>query len=222
MISILVLAVEKEENENICVCLKNCGFRVTGCFSVKNAYEEMYRKPYELIITEIIMPNADGFKFAHTIRQSNQHTPILFISSGEELPPGYTVFRPGVDDYIVKPLALEELLFRVRAMLRHANIDQERKLIIGGLELDADAMTVSVEGEEVPVTTREFNILYRLLSCPKKTLSREQLKNDFWGTDSDSGLRAVDVYVTRLRNKFSHCAEFKIVTVRGLGYKAVF
>ncbi len=122
---------------------------------------------------------------------------------------------------MVKPIELDELLLRVRALLRRANIEMDRKIIVGNLELDADAMTATVDGDEIPVTTREFNVLYKLLSYPKKTFSRSQLMDEFWGIDTETSLRAVDVYVTKLRDKFSGCEGFKIVTVRGLGYKAV-
>ena len=110
---------------------------------------------------------------------------------------------------------------RVRALLRRANIEMERKLTVGNLELDADAMTATVDGEEIPITTREFNILYKLLSYPKKAFTRAQLMDEFWGMDSETSLRAVDVYITKLRDKFSLCSGFEIKTVRGLGYKAV-
>lgn len=122
---------------------------------------------------------------------------------------------------MVKPIELDELLLRVRALLRRANIEMDRKLIVGNLELDADGLTATMDGEEIPVTTREFNILFKLLSYPKKTFSRAQLMDEFWGIDSETSLRAVDVYVTKLREKFSLCEAFRIVTVRGLGYKAV-
>ena len=122
---------------------------------------------------------------------------------------------------MVKPVELEEMLLRVRALLRRANIEQERKLTVGNLELDADGLTATVDGVEIPVTTREFNILFKLLSYPKKTFSRPQLMDEFWDLNSDTSLRAVDVYITKLRDKFSGCDGFRIVTVRGLGYKAV-
>lgn len=130
-------------------------------------------------------------------------------------------FQLGIDDYMVKPVELGELLLRVRALLRRANIETERKITVGNLLLDADAMSAEVDGEEISLTTREFNIIYKLLSYPKKTFSRAQLMDEFWGIDSGTSLRAVDVYVTKLRDKLSGCDGFKIVTVRGLGYKVV-
>ena len=122
---------------------------------------------------------------------------------------------------MVKPIELDELLLRVRALLRRANLEMERRLSVGNLTLDADAMSAVVNGMEIPVTTREFNILFKLLSYPNKTFSRAQLMDEFWGLDSDTSLRAVDVYITKLRDKFSGCDGFRIATVRGLGYKAV-
>ena len=130
-------------------------------------------------------------------------------------------FQLGIDDYMVKPVELGELLLRVRALLRRANIETERKITVGNLLLDADAMSAEVDGEEISLTTREFNIIYKLLSYPKKTFSRAQLMDEFWGIESGTGLRAVDVYITKLRDKFSACPAFEIKTVRGLGYKAV-
>jgi DNA-binding response OmpR family regulator len=168
-----------------------------------------------------MMPEIDGFEFARTVRQVNRTIPILFMSAKDDLPSKQKGFQLGIDDYMVKPIVLDELLLRLRALLRRANIEMERKLTIGNLTLDADAVTATIGEEEITVTTREFNILYKLLSYPKKTFSRAQLMDEFWGIDTDTSLRAVDVYVTKLRDKFSVCDGFKIVTVRGIGYKAV-
>ena len=181
----------------------------------------MYNNLYDLIISDIMMPDIDGFEFAENVRRVNKHIPILFMSAKDDLPSKQKGFQLGIDDYMVKPVQLDELLLRVRALLRRANIEMERKLVVGNLELDADGMTAVIDGEEVPVTTREFNILYKLLSYPKKTFSRAQLMDEFWGADTDTSLRAVDVYITKLRDKFSGCDGFEIKTVRGLGYKAV-
>ena len=181
----------------------------------------MYNNLYELIISDIMMPEIDGFEFAETVRRVNKHIPILFMSARDDLPAKQKGFQLGIDDYMVKPLELDELLLRVRALLRRANIEMDRKLSVGNLEMDADAMTATVDGEEIPVTTREFNILYKLLSYPKKTFSRSQLMDEIWGVDSETSLRAVDVYISKLRDIFSGCDGFVIKTVRGLGYKAV-
>ena len=221
MINILVVEDDAKLNQIVCTYLNDSGFHAKGCLNAKEAYDEMYNNLYELIISDIMMPEIDGFEFAQTVRQVNKHIPILFMSAKDDIPSKQRGFQLGIDDYMVKPVVLEELLMRVRALLRRANIEMERKLIVGNLEMDADAMSATIDGEEIPVTTREFNILYKLLSYPKKTFSRAQLMDEFWGIDSDTSLRAVDVYITKLRDKFSACDGFKIVTVRGLGYKAV-
>jgi DNA-binding response OmpR family regulator len=168
-----------------------------------------------------MMPEIDGFEFARIVRQVNRTIPILFMSAKDDLSSKQKGFQLGIDDYMVKPIELDELLLRVRALLRRANIEMERKVTIGNLVLDADAMSATIEEEEIAVTTREFNILFKLLSYPKKTFSRAQLMDEFWSIDTDTSLRAVDVYVTKLRDKFSGCNGFEIVTVRGIGYKAV-
>lgn len=221
MINILVVEDDAKLNKLVCTYLNDSGFNATGCLNANDAYDEMYNNLYELIISDIMMPEIDGFEFAQTVRQVNKRIPILFMSAKDDIPSKQKGFQIGIDDYMVKPVVLEELLMRVRALLRRANIEMERKLIVGNLELDADAMSATVDGEEIQVTTREFNILYKMLSYPKKTFSRAQLMDEFWGVESETSLRAVDVYITKLRDKFSGCDGFKIVTVRGLGYKAV-
>ena len=221
MIHILVVDDDKNLNQVVCTYLGDCGFDTKGVLSAEEAYDEMYNHLYDLIISDIMMPKVDGFEFAETVRQVNRHIPILFMSAKDDLTSKRKGFQLGVDDYMVKPVELAELEMRVRALLRRANIEMERKLTVGNLELDADGMTAVVDGEEIPVTTREFNILYKMLSYPKKTFSRAQLMDEFWGIDSGTSLRAVDVYITKLRDKFSACDGFEIKTVRGLGYKAV-
>lgn len=221
MIHILVVDDDKNLNQTVCTYLNDCGFEVKGVLSANEAYDEMYNNLYELIISDIMMPEIDGFEFAETVRQVNKQIPILFMSAKDDLPSKRKGFLVGIDDYMVKPVELAELEMRVRALLRRSNIEMERKLIVGNLEMDADGMTATINGDEIPVTTREFNILYKLLSYPKKTFTRAQLMDEFWGLDSGTSLRAVDVYVTKLRDKFSTCDGFEIKTVRGLGYKAV-
>ena len=221
MINILVVEDDLKLNQLVCTYLNDSGFNAKGCLRANDAYDEMYNNLYDLIISDIMMPETDGFEFAESVRRTNRHIPILFMSAKDDLPSKQKGFKVGIDDYMVKPLELDELLLRVRALLRRANIDMERKIKANDLELDADAMSATVNGEEIPVTTREFNILFKLLSYPNKTFSRSQLMDEFWGIESETTLRAVDVYVTKLRDKFSVCNGFKIITVRGPGYKAV-
>nr|WP_294468808.1 response regulator transcription factor [uncultured Sellimonas sp.] len=221
MIHILVVEDDEKLNRIVCTYLNDSGFQAKGCLNAKDAYDEMYNSLYDLIISDIMMPEVDGFEFAKTVRNVNKRIPILFMSAKDDLPSKQKGFQLGIDDYMVKPVDLEELVLRVRALLRRANIEMERKITVGNLLLDADGMTAEVDGEEISLTTREFQIIYKLLSYPKKTFSRAQLMDEFWDVDSDTSLRAVDVYMTKLRAKLSGCDGFKIVTVRGLGYKAV-
>lgn len=221
MIHILIVEDDSELNQFVCTYLNNSGFTAKGCLNAQDAYDEMYNMLYDLIISDIMMPGIDGFEFARTVRQVNKTIPILFMSAKDDLSSKQKGFQSGIDDYMVKPIEIEELLMRVRALLRRANIEVERKLTVGNLTLDADAVTAVIDQTELPVTTREFNILYKLLSYPNKTFSRGQLMDEFWGLESDIGLRAVDVYITGIRKKFSSCDGFTLKTVRGLGYKAV-
>lgn len=221
MIRILVVEDDASLNKMVCSWLNGSGFSAKGCRNGEEAFEEMYNQIYEMIISDIMMPGVDGFAFAQSVRRVNKTIPILFMSARDDLSAKQKGFQLGIDDYMVKPIDLEELILRVRALLRRANIEMEQKITIGNLKMDADAMTAEVNGEEITVTTREFNILYKLLSYPNKTFSRAQLMDEFWGLESETGLRAVDVYITKLRDKFSGCDGFCVVTVRGLGYKAV-
>lgn len=221
MVHILVLEDDAKLNQTVCTYLNDSGFSAKGCLSANAAYDELYNHLYDVIVSDIMMPEVDGFEFAETVRRVNKTIPILFMSAKDDLPSKQKGFLLGIDDYMVKPIELDELLLRIRALLRRANIEMERKLTVGNLTLDADAVSATVAEEDVPVTTREFNILYKLLSYPNKTFSRAQLMDEFWGVESETSLRAVDVYITKLRDKFSSCNGFEIKTVRGLGYKAV-
>ena len=221
MIKILVVDDDARLTQSVCTFLNDSGYDAKGCLSAQAAYDAMYSHIYDLIISDIMMPGVDGFEFAETVRSLNRSVPILFVSARDDIPAKQRGFDLGIDDYMVKPIEFSELLMRVRALLRRANIEASRRLTVGSLTLDADALTAAVDGAEVPVTTREFNILYKLLSYPNHAFSRSQLMDEFWGVESDTGLRAVDVYITKLRDKFSICPDFEIKTIRGLGYKAV-
>ncbi len=222
MFRILVAEDDKELNSAVCSCLNRNGYEAIGCLSANEAYDVMYGgNLVDLIISDIMMPGVDGFEFAETIREQDQNIPILFMTARDDFSAKQRGFQVGIDDYMVKPVDLDEMLLRVGALMRRANIANTRKLMVGVLTLDADERTAVLNGAEIPLTVREFNLLYKLLSYPKKTFTRQQLMDEFWDGASTAGSRTVDVYMTRLRDKFSDCEDFEIVTVHGLGYKAV-
>ena len=221
MVHILVVDDDKDLNRNICRYLNDSGFDASGALNAQEAYEKMVNTLYDLIISDIMMPGTDGYEFARNVRSVNRNIPILFMSARDDLTSKQRGFRLGIDDYMVKPIELAELEMRGRAILRRSNVETGRKITAGDLTLDADAVEAVLNGEEIPVTVREFNILFKLLSYPNKTFTRAQLMDEFWDADSGSTLRAVDVYITNLRAKFSGCSGFEIRTVRGIGYKAV-
>lgn len=221
MLRILVVEDDRELNHTVCSFLNQNGFDPVGCLGADEAYDAMYETAFDLIVSDIMMPGTDGFEFAETVRRLNQDIPILFMTARDDLAAKQRGFRVGVDDYMVKPIELDELILRLGALLRRAKIAVSKKLTVGGLVMDAEERTAAVNGEEIPLTVREFNLLFKLLSYPKKTFTRTQLMDEFWSADTQSGSRTVDVYITKLRDKFSHCKDFEIVTVHGLGYKAV-
>ncbi|WP_019913794.1 response regulator transcription factor [Paenibacillus sp. HW567] len=221
MLNILVVEDDIKLNQIFCTYLCNNGYDAKGCLNPREAYDLMYNTLYDLIISDVMMPEIDGFEFAETVRAINKTIPILFVTARDDISSKQKGFRAGIDDYMVKPVNMDEMVLRVGALLRRANIAHERRLTVGGLVMDGDEMTATLNGSDIPVTVREFNILYKMLSYPKHTYSRAQLMDEFWGLDSETSLRAVDVYIAKLRDKFSACEDFKIVTVHGLGYKAV-
>lgn len=221
MFKILVVEDDRELNKTVCSYLNQNGYEATGCLNANEAYNEMYGNIFDLIISDIMMPGTDGFEFAKTVRELNREIPILFMTARDDFSSKQRGFMIGIDDYMTKPVDLAELNLRVGALLRRSKIASSKKIELKSLTLDADERTAYLNGEEIPLTVREFNLLYKLLSYPKKTFTRSQLMDEFWDIDSSSGLRTVDVYMTKLRDKFSKCDDFEIVTVHGLGYKAV-
>ena len=221
MFNILVVEDDKNLRKLITTYLQRNKYNTYEATNGEEALNVLDQSYIDLIVSDIMMPKMDGYELIKSLREAKYDVPILIITAKSEIEDKKEGFLLGADDYMVKPVELAELEMRVRALLRRSNIEMERKLIVGNLEMDADGMTAMINGEEIPVTTREFNILYKLLSYPKKTFTRAQLMDEFWGLDSGTSLRAVDVYVTKLRDKFSTCDGFEIKTVRGLGYKAV-
>ena len=221
MFKILVVEDDRDLNKTVCTYLNKNGYEAVGCLNANDAYNEMYGNLFDLIISDIMMPGIDGFEFAETVRSLDQDIPILFMTAKDDFGSKQRGFRLGIDDYLVKPVNLEELLLRIGALLRRAKINSSRELTVGSLTMNADERTAVLGGEEIPLTVREFNLLYKLLSYPKKTFTRSALMDEFWDVESTSGLRTVDVYMRKLREKFQDCEDFEIVTVHGLGYKAV-
>lgn len=221
MFKVLVVEDDRELNQAVCSFLIQNGYETKGCLDANEAYDVMYGNLFDLIISDIMMPQIDGYEFAETVRSLNTEIPILFMTARDDLSSKQKGFRAGIDDYMVKPIDLDELLLRIGALLRRAKIASSKKLTVGTLEIDAEEHTTYLAGIEVPLTVREFNLLYKLLTFPKKTFTRSQLMDEFWDLETASGPRVVDVYMTKLRDKFSDCDDFEIVTVHGLGYKAV-
>ena len=221
MFKILVVEDDRDLNRTVCAFLNSSGYQAIGCLNANDAYDAMYANMFDLIVSDIMMPGIDGFEFAKNIRTLNQEIPILFMTARDDIASKQRGFRIGVDDYMVKPIDLDELFLRIGALLRRAKIASSRKLEVGSFSMDADEHTAELNGEEISLTNREFNILYKLLSYPKKTFTRQQLMDEFWDADTETAPRAVDVYMTKLRGKLADCEDFEIKTVHGLGYKVV-
>lgn len=221
MFKILIVEDDSELNKTVCSFLNQSGYEAIGCLNAEDAYDKLVDHVIDLIVSDIMMPEIDGFEFAESVREINEDIPILFMTARDDIASKQRGFRIGVDDYMVKPIDLDELFLRIGALLRRAKIASSRKLEIGDFVMDADEHTAYLKGEEIAMTNREFSILYKLLSYPKKTFTRTQLMDEFWDADTETAPRAVDVYMTKLRQKLSACEAFEIVTVHGLGYKAV-
>jgi len=221
MFKILVVEDDSDLNKTVCSFLNHSGYEAVGCLDANEAYDALYKDMFDIIVSDIMMPGVDGFEFVKTVRELNEEIPILFMTARDDIASKQRGFRIGVDDYMVKPIDLDELFLRIGALLRRAKIAKSRRIEIGSFVMDADEHTAYLNDEEIPMTNREFSILYKLLSYPKKTFTRTQLMDEFWDVDTETAPRAVDVYMTKLRAKLSECDSFEIMTVHGLGYKAV-
>ena len=221
MVKILVVEDDKNLNKSICLFLEQKGFQVQACFDGEEALDFLYKASFDLIVSDIMMPKVDGYKLLENVRKLDKNIPMIFLTAKEDFPSKQKGFNAGIDDYLVKPVDLQELNLRVMALLRRANINVEKKLVIGNFTMDMEEHMAYIGDEEVNFTSREFDIVFKFLSYPKKTFSRSQLMNEFWNPDSFTGTRTVDVYITKIREKLSNCKDFEIITVHGLGYKAV-
>ena len=201
--------------------LKKKGYEVISMTNAVDALDYFYDNVIDLIVSDIMMPNMDGFEFAESVREINQNIPILFVTAKSAFEDKSRGFGLGVDDYMVKPIDINELVLRVEALLKRAKISMEKRLVVGSVTLIYDEYKVIKDGKELALTNKEFLLLFKLLSYPNRTFTRTQLMDEIWGMDSDSFERTVDVHITKIREHFSDCKDFEIKTVRGLGYKAV-
>lgn len=221
MFHILVVDDEKNTRKLMKAVLETDGYTVSLAENGKNALEIMDKEHIDLVLLDIMMPEMDGYEFTEELRQTNNNLPILMVSAKQlpvDMKKGFIV---GCDDYMTKPVDEEEMLLRIKALLRRAKIVNERKIEIGDVILDYDSLTVKRKNEEITLPQKEFLLLFKLLSYPGKIFTRIQLMDEIWGVDSDTGWETLTVHIGRLRKRFEEWDEFEIQSVRGLGYKAV-
>ena len=221
MFKILLVDDDRDFSKAVIAYLGRSGYEMDYASTADEAYDKIYAQVYDLILSDIMMPGTDGFQFASHIRAINRNIPLLFISALDDISSKHKGFQLGIDDYMVKPIELDELLMRIKAILRRSGIAQSKRLVIGDTVLDREERSAYVSGVEISLTQREFDIVFKLLSYPKKIFSRQALMDEFWDSETASSTRTVDGYVTKLRGKCSSSKDFEIQTVHGLGYKAV-
>lgn len=221
MFNILVVDDDKNTRMFFRGVLENAGYTVFSASNGIEALDMLDREHIDLAVLDIMMPGMDGYEFTRTLRQSGNDMPILMVSAKQLPADKHKGFSVGTDDYITKPVDDEEMVYRIKALLRRAQIASERKIVIGRVVLDCDSLTVSRNGETQELPQKEFMLLYKLLSYPGKIFTRIQLMDEIWGADSDTGWETVTVHIGRLRKRFEGYPEFSIESVRGLGYKAV-
>ena len=218
---ILVVEDDRDLNGLVCAYLRSSGYKVTSCYNGKDGYRAFCDGKFNMIISDIMMPEMDGFELAESIRQVDKTTPIIFMSAKDDKPAKMYGYKLGIDDYITKPFDVDVLMMKVAVLLRRAKIETEQKIVVGNFTMNAEERTAVLDGEEIPFTVREFDILFKLLSYPKKTFTRSALMDEFWDYDASATSRTVDVYMAKIREKTAKCDGFEIMTVHGLGYKVI-
>lgn len=221
MFKILVVEDNADMRELFCTVLSDGGYQAVPAVDGIDALEIMDKEYIDLIVADIMMPNMDGYELTKALRDASYELPILIVTAKDQFIDMQKAFRAGIDDYMIKPINVNELLLRVEALLRRAKISSEKKIVIGSTTLNYDALTVTLNGVESILPQKEFYLLYKLLSYPNKIFTRQQLMDEIWGMFSETDERTVNTHINRLRDRFSDCKDFEIVTVRGLGYKAV-
>ena len=221
MFKILVVEDDKNLRKLIVTCLEKASYTVYETHNGEEALDLMDKEYVDLIVTDIMMPEMDGYELIKSLREANYNTPILIITAKEDIEDKRQGFNLGADDYMVKPINIDELILRVKSLLRRSNQANERKIKIGEVELDYDKLEVKKQEKVYQLTQKEFYLLYKLLSTPDTIYKRQDLIEEIWGLENDSDFRTVDVHIKRLREKLEDIKEFEIVTIRGIGYKAI-
>ena len=221
MVNILVADDDKNTRQLMKAILEGAGYRVFTAVDGQEAMDMLDREHVDLVVLDVMMPRMDGYAFTQTLRQGGSTLPILMVSAKQLPADKHRGFLVGTDDYITKPIDEEEMLLRIKALLRRAKIVSDRRIVVGDAVLDYDSFTVSRPGQTVELPQKEFLLLYKLLSYPGKIFTRIQLMDEIWGMDCETGWETVTVHVGRLRKRFEGWDEFSVESVRGLGYKAV-
>lgn len=221
MLKILIAEDDRELRRLFAHVLIKNGYTVKEVGNGKEALDAIDAEYFDLIISDIMMPVMDGYEFVHLLREAGNTTPVLMITAKDAFDDMRKGFISGTDDYMIKPINVNEMVLRVGALLRRAQMINERKQTIGGTVLECDTFTVSCDGENMILPQKEFMLLYKIASFPGRIFTRQQLMDDVWGYDTDSDTHTVDVHIGRLRERFKDNKDFKIVTMRGVGYKVV-
>lgn len=221
MLKILIAEDDRELRQLFSHVLIKNGYRVTGVANGQQALDALDIDYYDMIISDIMMPVMDGYTLVRMLRESGSTTPVLMITAKDAFDDMRLGFQSGVDDYMVKPINVNEMVLRVGALLRRAQMINERRQVIGDTVLECDSLTVLTEGETTVLTQKEFMLLYKMAAFPGRIFTRQQLMDEIWGYDSESDTHTVDVHIGRLRDRFRDSKDFKIVTIRGVGYKVV-
>lgn len=220
MFSIMVVEDDETINKMICAKLKQEQFKVFPAFDGEEALQVMEREYIDLIICDIMMPKMDGYELTKVLRGTFCKIPILMITARDQMEDLEKGFKAGTDDYMIKPIRMKEMILRVNALLRRAQIANDKKMTVGNAVLDYDALTVRIGDVYFEMPPKEFYLLFKLLSNPNKIFTRLELLDEIWGMDAEVDDRAVDSHIKKIRRKFESYSDFEIITVRGLGYKA--
>lgn len=221
MFKILVVEDDKNLRKLIATCLKKANYTVFDTRNGKEALELMDTEYVDLIVTDIMMPEMNGYELIQSLREAKYETPILIITAKEDIEDKKQGFTLGADDYMVKPINIDELILRVKSLLKRTNQASEKIIKIGDVQLNYDTMEIKKKDKKYQLTQKEFYLLYKLLSTPDTIFKRQELIEEIWGLENDSDFRTVDVHIKRIREKLEEINEFEIVTIRGIGYKAI-